>query len=101
MWCIAGAIFLLSGGMAFAYFVAFPLAIHFSLLMSARMGFKQTFGVTQYFSFMFNIILPISVVLELPLVGNLGTTLRCIRYRPNSVYEMAATAPGGTTQMDI
>ncbi|RKP44818.1 twin-arginine translocase subunit TatC [Cohnella endophytica] len=55
-------------GLAFSYFVVFPMAFLFTEKMTNNMGLEQTYGVTQYFSFLFNILLPISLLFELPLV---------------------------------
>ncbi|MFC5405060.1 twin-arginine translocase subunit TatC [Cohnella soli] len=55
-------------GLAFSYFVVFPMAYLFTENVTANLGLEQTYGVTQYFSFLFNILLPISLLFELPLV---------------------------------
>ena len=75
---IPGAVLLLLAGALFAYFVVFRFAIHFSLIMTHNMNFVETFGVTQYFSFMFNILLPVSIFFELPLVVIFLTRLRIL-----------------------
>ncbi len=83
LWCIPAALLLFLVGLSFAYFVVFPLAIHFSLLITNHMSLEQTFGITQYFTFMFNIVLPISFVFELPLVVIFLTQLRILN--PNKM----------------
>jgi sec-independent protein translocase protein TatC len=55
-------------GLAFSYFVVFPMAFLFTEKITFNLGLEQTYGVTQYFSFLFNILLPISLLFELPLV---------------------------------
>jgi sec-independent protein translocase protein TatC len=55
-------------GLAFSYFVVFPMAFLFTEKITNNLGLEQTYGVTQYFSFLFNILLPISLLFELPLV---------------------------------
>jgi sec-independent protein translocase protein TatC len=55
-------------GLAFSYFVVFPMAFLFTERVTHNLGLEQTYGVTQYFSFLFNILLPISLLFELPLV---------------------------------
>ncbi|WP_239618788.1 twin-arginine translocase subunit TatC [Cohnella mopanensis] len=55
-------------GLAFSYFVVFPMAFLFTEKVTNNLGLEQTYGVTQYFSFLFNILLPISLLFELPLV---------------------------------
>lgn len=55
-------------GASFAYFIVFPLALRFTSGFNRDMGLTETYGITQYFSFMFNIILPLAVLFEMPLV---------------------------------
>ncbi len=55
-------------GLAFSYWVVFPMAYLFTEKVTQNMGLEQTYGVTQYFSFLFNILLPISLLFELPLI---------------------------------
>ncbi|MCD9023603.1 twin-arginine translocase subunit TatC [Cohnella silvisoli] len=55
-------------GLAFSYFVVFPMAFLFTEKVTHNLGLEQTYGVTQYFSFLFNILLPISLLFELPLI---------------------------------
>jgi sec-independent protein translocase protein TatC len=62
------AALMLAAGLAFAYFVVFPMAFLFTERVTESMGLKQTYGVGQYFAFMLNILLPVSLLFELPLV---------------------------------
>jgi sec-independent protein translocase protein TatC len=62
------ALLMLLAGLAFAYFVVFPMAFLFTERVTLAMGLKQTYGVGQYFAFMLNILLPVSLLFELPLV---------------------------------
>jgi sec-independent protein translocase protein TatC len=55
-------------GLAFSYFVVFPMAFLFTEKVTHNLGLLQTYGVTQYFTFLFNILLPISLLFELPLI---------------------------------
>ncbi len=55
-------------GLAFSYFIVFPMAFLFTEKVTFNLGLEQTYGVSQYFSFLFNILLPISLLFELPLV---------------------------------
>lgn len=55
-------------GLSFAYFIVFPLAFHFTSGFNQNMGLTETYGITQYFSFMINIILPLSLLFEMPIV---------------------------------
>src|SRR5690606_17544702 len=47
-------------GLAFAYFVVFPLAFSFTLFLAQSMNLTETYGITQYFGFMFNILIPVT-----------------------------------------
>lgn len=65
-------------GLSFSYFVVFPLAFHFTRSVSANLNLVETIGITQYFSFMFNILIPISLLFELPLVIMFLTAIRIL-----------------------
>lgn len=65
---IPGALIMFLIGLSFAYFVVFPMAYYFTERVTANMGLKQTYGLSQYFSFLFNLLIPISLLFELPLV---------------------------------
>lgn len=65
-------------GISFSYFIVFPMVIHFMSEINASIGVVETYGLSQYFTFMFNIILPISVVFEMPVVILFLTKLRLV-----------------------
>ncbi|MBW7455967.1 twin-arginine translocase subunit TatC [Paenibacillus sepulcri] len=65
-------------GLAFSYFVVFPMAFTFTTSVAEHLNLEETYGVTQYFAFMFNILLPISLLFELPLVIMFLTKLRIL-----------------------
>ncbi|MFF2483333.1 twin-arginine translocase subunit TatC [Paenibacillus sp. NPDC058071] len=65
-------------GLAFSYFVVFPLAFHFTRSVSASLNLEETIGITQYFTFMFNILIPISLLFELPLVIMFLTAIKVL-----------------------
>lgn len=65
-------------GLSFSYFVVFPMAFHFTSTVSQHLNLVETYGVIQYFSFMFNILIPISLLFELPLVIMFLTKLRIL-----------------------
>jgi len=65
-------------GLSFAYFVVFPLAYGFTRMVSSNLGLEETFGVVQYFDFMFSIIIPITVLFELPLLIMFLTAIRIL-----------------------
>lgn len=65
---VPGALIMFLIGLAFAYYVVFPMAFMFTETVTESMGLEQTYGVTNYFSFLFNILLPVSLLFELPLI---------------------------------
>lgn len=72
------AFFLFIGGLAFGYYLVFPLIISFLDTLSAQMGVKQMYGIYQYFDFMINVIIPIAVLFELPVIVLFLTKIRII-----------------------
>jgi sec-independent protein translocase protein TatC len=65
-------------GLTFAYFVVFRLAFSFTTDLNKSMNLTETYGITQYFSFMLNILLPVSLLFELPVVVMFLTKLRIL-----------------------
>jgi len=59
---------LLIAGLAFGYFIVFHLAFYFTTEVNVNMSIAQVYGVKQYFSFMINIVLPIGILFEMPVV---------------------------------
>ncbi|MDO7907239.1 twin-arginine translocase subunit TatC [Paenibacillus sp. JX-17] len=68
-------------GAAFAYYVIFPMALSFTTSVNRNLGLEETYGVAQYFTFLFNIVLPVSLLFELPLAVMLLTRLRLVTPR--------------------
>jgi len=74
---LAALLFL--AGLSFAYFVVFQSAFHFAGELNKRMDVTETYGAAQYFSFMFSILLPVSLIFELPAVFMFLTKLRILK----------------------
>jgi sec-independent protein translocase protein TatC len=55
-------------GLAFGYYVVLPMSFSFITDVSDKLNLVETYGITQYFSFMINIVLPIAFAFELPIV---------------------------------
>jgi len=72
------AVLMMLLGISFAYFVVFPLAFEFTRTVSANLGLEETFGVVQYFKFMFGIMIPISLLFEMPLLIMFLTAIRIV-----------------------
>ncbi|MGF7046332.1 sec-independent protein translocase protein TatC [Paenibacillus sp. DS2015] len=65
-------------GLAFAYYIVFPMALAFTTSITQDMGLKETYGMTQYFSFMFSLVLPLSLLFELPVIVMFLTKIRIL-----------------------
>jgi sec-independent protein translocase protein TatC len=55
-------------GAAFAYFIIFPMAFNFSTSLIQGVDLQETYGISQYFSFMFNMIIPMALLFQMPIV---------------------------------
>lgn len=77
-------------GLSFAYFVVFPLAFNFTRTVSAHLSLEETFGVVQYFDFMFSIVIPISLLFEMPLLIMFLTAIRIVN--PHRLKKMRKLA---------
>ncbi|MCR2803429.1 twin-arginine translocase subunit TatC [Paenibacillus soyae] len=65
-------------GLAFSYFVVFPLAFGFTRTIAQQLHLEETYGIVQYFTFLFSILIPISLLFELPLALMFLTAIRII-----------------------
>lgn len=70
------AVLLFLLGVAFSYYVVFRMALMFTTVMSNRLGLNEVYGVAQYFGFLFNIVIPVSLLFELPVVVMFLTAIR-------------------------
>ncbi|GAA3403026.1 twin-arginine translocase subunit TatC [Paenibacillus hodogayensis] len=75
---IPGAVFLFLLGLSFAYFIIFPMAFYFTSSVTKSLSLTETYGAAQYFTFMFNILLPMALLFELPVVVMFLTKLRIL-----------------------
>jgi len=55
-------------GLSFAYFVVFPMSVAFAAGLAKSMQLTETYGIAQYFSFMFGIVIPLALAFELPVI---------------------------------
>ena len=55
-------------GVAFAYFVLFPLILSFMASMADRLDITEQYGINEYFAFLFQLILPFGALFQLPVV---------------------------------
>lgn len=65
---IPAALILFIVGVAFAYIVLFPIMMDFMNNINESIGATETYGMKQYFSFMFGLIIPVAVIFELPVI---------------------------------
>ncbi|MDP4098915.1 twin-arginine translocase subunit TatC [Paenibacillus sp. P96] len=66
--CVPYVFLLFVAGVVFAYFVVVPMALYFTASVNRSMGLLETYGAAQYFSFVFNIVLPVSALFEMPVM---------------------------------
>ncbi|NBI28492.1 twin-arginine translocase subunit TatC [Chengkuizengella marina] len=65
-------------GLCFGYFVVFPLAFMFTSTITESLELIETYGLSQYFSFMFNILIPLAVIFQLPVVVMFLTKIKIL-----------------------
>lgn len=75
---IPAAVVLFLIGLSFAYFVVFPMIFGFISDFTTSLHAKESYGIAQYFGFMFNIILPLALLFELPIIVMFLTKLRIL-----------------------
>lgn len=84
------ATFLFALGLAFGYFLLFPMMIRFMITLSESLGITMMLGINQYFEFMFNVLLPIALIFEMPIVVMFLTRLRILN--PKRLQKMRRIA---------
>lgn len=72
------AFLLCIGGLLFGYYVVFPLAFKFTSFIAGNLELVETYGIAQYFAFMFNIMIPLALLFELPIVIMFLTKIRLL-----------------------
>lgn len=72
------AFLLFLGGLSFGYWVVFPMAFYFTSSISQSLEITEMYGAAQYFTFMFNIIIPLAIVFEMPIVVMFLTKIRLL-----------------------
>lgn len=77
---IVPAFFLFILGLLVGYYLVFPMIVGFMIQFSSELGAANPneFGIVQYFGFMFNIIIPLALLFELPIVVMFLTRLRIL-----------------------
>ncbi|MZQ83744.1 twin-arginine translocase subunit TatC [Paenibacillus sp. 5J-6] len=72
------AFVLFLAGLSFGYWVVFPMAFYFTSSISKSLDITEMYGAAEYFTFMFNIILPLAIVFEMPIVVMFLTKIRLL-----------------------
>ncbi|WP_142827472.1 twin-arginine translocase subunit TatC [Planococcus soli] len=82
--------FLFFAGVSFSYFILFPMMLNFMSDINQSIGATETYGMSQYFTFMFNLIIPVGIVFEMPVVIMFLTKLGIVT--PASLRKMRKIA---------
>ena len=56
-------------GILFAYYILFPFIMRFMLGLATDLDIQDTFGIKEYFSFLFKLIIPFGILFQLPVVA--------------------------------
>ncbi|MCR8844139.1 twin-arginine translocase subunit TatC [Paenibacillus sp. SC116] len=65
-------------GMCFAYYIVAPMAFQFTANVNQQLGLQELYGITHYLTFLFNLVLPMALLFELPLVIMFLTAIRIL-----------------------
>lgn len=65
---VPASFILFLAGLAFSYLVVFPMMLRFMKKMNSTIGAVETYGIDRYFTFLFDVVLPMSAAFELPVV---------------------------------
>ncbi|EIT84407.1 Sec-independent protein translocase protein tatCy [Fictibacillus macauensis ZFHKF-1] len=60
--------FLFALGLAFGYYILFPLVVHFMGNIAESLDINGVYGINEYFSFLFNLVLPFGLVFQFPVL---------------------------------
>lgn len=67
-WYVPVSFFLFLIGASFSYYIVFPFMIQFMSSINQSLGASEVYGMDKYLTFLFNTVLPVSLIFELPLV---------------------------------
>lgn len=65
-------------GLLFSYYIIFPMALSFTISFTRDLGLEETYGIAQYFDFMFSLVIPVALLFELPLIVMFLTKIRIL-----------------------
>ncbi|QKG85409.1 twin-arginine translocase subunit TatC [Kroppenstedtia pulmonis] len=66
-------------GLFFGYYWIFPFLLQFMSKLTTTLGATETYGMYEFFRFMFRIVLPIAFLFELPVLIMFLTRIRLLR----------------------
>lgn len=78
LYFIPAAFFLFVAGILFGYYIVFPMLMQFMSNLTGSMGVNPNYGIGEFFSFMFNMVLPFGVLFQLPIIVMFLTRLRIL-----------------------
>lgn len=55
-------------GLLFSYFIIFPNIMRFMMNLSEKLDIQQTIGISEYFSFLFKLVIPFGFIFQLPVI---------------------------------
>lgn len=87
---IPASFFLFLAGVSFSYFIMFPMMLNFMSDINQSIGATETYGMNQYFTFLFNLVIPVGIVFEMPIVIMFLTKLGIVS--PASLRKMRKIA---------
>ncbi|MED2972195.1 twin-arginine translocase subunit TatC [Fictibacillus sp. B-59209] len=59
---------LFAAGLSFGYFILFPLVVHFMSNIANSLNVEGEYGINEYFSFLFSLILPFGLLFQFPVL---------------------------------
>jgi sec-independent protein translocase protein TatC len=65
---IPGAVFLFLMGLSFGYFWLFPFVVGFMTNIANQLGAQEMYGMIQYFSFLFTLVIPFGFLFQMPIL---------------------------------
>ncbi|MDN4526389.1 twin-arginine translocase subunit TatC [Fictibacillus fluitans] len=59
---------LFAAGLSFAYFILFPMVVHFMANIADSLNVEGEYGINEYFSFLFGLVLPFGLLFQFPVL---------------------------------
>ncbi|MFC4075284.1 twin-arginine translocase subunit TatC [Salinithrix halophila] len=72
------AMLLFIAGLCFGYYWVFPFLLNFMAVLTERLGAQETYGMYEFFRFLFRVVFPIALLFELPVVILFLTRIRIV-----------------------